>query len=214
MFFSAKKHVPADKTAIPSVERTPPKAAVVNGKSATGPTTQHIEPSRTKDVSAVQKQQRIAALLSASTAFTQIVTLLMRSPLHKHLSLADLEWLVFPPLLSGQFRIANIGSKKSGAVVPAAVVLWAGVSSEVDKRLSENPKAPVRLRPDEWRSGEIIWLVEAVGEPAVVSKLLLQLNESTFKGREVRLRTREAGSPAFSTLSGLVSKSAQASAPG
>jgi hypothetical protein len=36
----------------------------------------------------------------------------------------------------------------------------------VDKRLSENLTAPIRLRPDEWKSGDILWLVDAIGDGA------------------------------------------------
>jgi cytolysin-activating lysine-acyltransferase len=116
----------------------------------------------------------------------------MRSSLHKRYPIAALEWLVIPPLLTGQFSIAEARSKQSGASAPVAVALWARVSAEVDKRLSENLDKPMQLRPREWRSGDILWLVEAVGDARVLPQLLKRLGETTFKGREVKIRSRGA----------------------
>jgi hemolysin-activating ACP:hemolysin acyltransferase len=70
------------------------------------------------------------------------------------------------------------------------MALWASVSPEVDKRLSENLNTPVRLRPDEWKSGDIMWLVEAVGDARALLPLLKQLDETAFKGLTVKMRAR------------------------
>jgi hemolysin-activating ACP:hemolysin acyltransferase len=40
-------------------------------------------------------------------AFARVVSVLMRSPYYKHFALADLEWLVVPPLFSGQFAVLD-----------------------------------------------------------------------------------------------------------
>jgi hemolysin-activating ACP:hemolysin acyltransferase len=144
-------------------------------------------------------QERLAAL-QASASFGQVVSVLMRSSEHKHLTLTDLEWLVVPPLTAGQFAIANMQSKEGGAIVPAAVVLWASVSSEVDQRLSANLSEQLRLRPDEWKSGDILWLIEAVGDGRLLSNFLKNLQEKAFKSREVRVRLRRDGEPVVSTL--------------
>ena len=125
----------------------------------------------------------------------------MRSPRHKHLSLADLEWLVLPPLLAGNFRIAEAKSKPNGVPVAFAVVLWASVSTEVDRRLSEDLDKPIRLQPKEWRSGDIVWLIDAVGDPRLLPQFLKRLNETTFKGREVKVRRRgHDGKPTLGVL--------------
>jgi hemolysin-activating ACP:hemolysin acyltransferase len=97
---------------------------------------------------------------------------------------------VLPPLLTGQCRVVEAKAHPTGPGVPVAVALWASVAPDVDKRLSDNLNAPIRLRPDEWKSGETLWLVEAVGDGRVVLPLLKQLSESTFKNKEVKLRAR------------------------
>jgi cytolysin-activating lysine-acyltransferase len=133
--------------------------------------------------------QRLAvSAIRQSVAFAQIVSVLMRSPRYRHYTLGDLEWLVVPALATGQFRVVGAQSKQNGVSFPVAVALWAAVSAEVDKKLSENLHVPIRLRPDEWQSGDILWLVDAVGDPRVVPQLLKQLLETSFKGREAKVR--------------------------
>jgi hemolysin-activating ACP:hemolysin acyltransferase len=134
-------------------------------------------------------RQRLAvSAIRQSVAFSQIVSVLMRSPRYRHYTLGDLEWLVVPALATGQWRVVGAQSKQNGVSIPVAVALWARVSPEVDKKLSENLHVPIRLRPDEWQSGDILWLVDAVGEPRVVPQLLKQLLETSFKGREAKVR--------------------------
>jgi hemolysin-activating ACP:hemolysin acyltransferase len=119
----------------------------------------------------------------------QIVTILMRSPQHRERPLADLEWLVLPAILSGQFRVAQ--AQQSGTAVPVGVALWASVSTPVDQRLSDL-SVPWRLQPDEWRSGDIPWLVELVADPVTQQALLKHLGETVFKGRGIKMRVRDA----------------------
>jgi hemolysin-activating ACP:hemolysin acyltransferase len=119
----------------------------------------------------------------------QIVTILLRSPQHKHRPLADLESLVLPAVLSGQCRVAH--AQQSGIAVPVGVALWASVSTAIDQRLSDL-SAPWRLQPDEWRSGDIPWLVELVADPPTQQVLLKHLGETVFKGCGIKMRVRDA----------------------
>ena len=119
-------------------------------------------------------RQKALAALRNSLSFTQIIGVLMRSEHYKHYTLGDLEWLVVPPMLAGQYRIGE-AKPKDGGSIPVAVVLWARVSADVDKRLEQIGRAPIRLRPDEWTSGDILWLVHAAGEPRFVRHVLKQL---------------------------------------
>jgi hemolysin-activating ACP:hemolysin acyltransferase len=147
-------------------------------------------------------QRRAAIAIRQSLAFAQIVSVLMRSPHYKHYTLSDLEWLVLPPLLTGQFSVAEASAKEGGPRFPVAVALWASVSAEVDKRLSENLSTPIRLRPDEWKSGDTLWLVDAIGDGRIVGPLLKQLGEGLWKGRDVKMRIPgEAGRPEVKRLS-------------
>ncbi len=127
-------------------------------------------------------------------SFAQIVAVLMRDRNFKHLTLADLETLVLPPLIAGQFGLAHAqsrgnGAKKSGSVVvPVAVALWARVSASIDRLLSENPEKTPRLQPSDWVSGSIIWLIVLGGDQRAVPKLVDQLLKRDFCGQLAKMR--------------------------
>jgi cytolysin-activating lysine-acyltransferase len=152
------------------------------------------------DAALSQKARQQVAAMQNAVAFTQIVGVMMRSQHYRAYKLADLEWLLVPPMLARQYRIGQ-ATAKDGMTFPVAVVLWASVSAEVDGRLAQLQEPPVRLQPAEWTSGDILWLVHAAGEPRFVRPVLKQLTETAFKGREVRMlgRTKD-GKPAVHVL--------------
>jgi cytolysin-activating lysine-acyltransferase len=132
-------------------------------------------------------------------SFSQVIAVLMRDQNFRNMRIADLEWLVLPPIMAGQFRLAHMpapprpGEKpnpadKGGVLVPVAVALWARVSPQIDKGLSENLDKPVRLKTNQWASGNIIWLMAVAGDRRAIPKFLEQLKEKEFKGQEVKMR--------------------------
>jgi hemolysin-activating ACP:hemolysin acyltransferase len=146
-------------------------------------------------------------------SFAQIVAVLMRDANFRKMRLADLEWLVLPPVLAGQFRLAQApspvgrgkakeggkeeakdggkdGTGQGGVLVPVAVALWARVSDGIDKALSENLDKPVRLRPNEWACGDNLWLMAVAGDQRAVPKFLEQLAKTEFAGQRVKMRVR------------------------
>ena len=81
----------------------------------------------------------------------QVVWLMMNMPQYRHVFLADLEWMVLPPILLNQYRLFHAGNR---AVAFAA---WAYLSEEAEARLQgPNP----RLAPAEWKSGDRLWLID------------------------------------------------------
>jgi cytolysin-activating lysine-acyltransferase len=153
-----------------------------------------------------EKVRRDATVLRNALAFTQVVGVLMRSPHYKQYTIGDLEWLVIPPVMAGQFRIGEAKPDNNQAAVPVAVVLWASVSPEIDERLMQGSGAPFQLKPEEWRSGDIPWLVHAAGETRFVRFVVEQLRKTTFKGRKVKVRGRDQdGNPKVHVLDGTTS---------
>jgi len=144
-----------------------------------------------KPTGMTEKIRRDAAALRNALAFTQAIGVLMRSPHYRKYTLGDLEWLVIPPLITGQFRIGETKPNNQGATLPVALVLWASVSPEVDKRLMEGNSAAFQLKPEEWKSGDILWLVHTAGEARFVRFVVDQLTKTTFKGRKVKVRGRD-----------------------
>ena len=135
---------------------------------------------------------RAAAAKHVAASFGEIVTLMMRSAADKAITLQDLEWMVVPALMRGQFAVADAQSKDTGAVMPVGAVLWAFVSPEVDQRLSGGADQSMRLQPAEWRSGTIPWIVMAIGENQVLGGLLQQLSKTVFAQQAPKMRARGA----------------------
>ena len=87
----------------------------------------------------------------------EMTWLLSQSPLHKALSIGDLEWLVMPALIHRQFYIFRDGEQ------PVGLALWAKCSADAAAKLERGMIEPEnRLTLDEWTNGEQVWLVDLV----------------------------------------------------
>jgi hemolysin-activating ACP:hemolysin acyltransferase len=153
----------------------------------------------------------LSKLISASIG--DLAMVMARSPGHKHHSLADIEWMVLPAVLSGQFYVAEAASKERGFRAPIACVTWASVSDEVDRHLRADAARKIRLRPDEWTSGEHVWLVDMAGDARALSGALKGLLETRFKDKVVNVATRSAdGATRVETLAELAAAAQEAAA--
>ncbi len=167
-----------------------------------------LDPQVLKSLDPAQVGAALSKLFAASIG--DIVVVLSRSPAHKHYSLADIEWMVLPPVATGQFHVREAADKERGFRAPIAVVTWALVSEEVDRRLQEQAGRLLRLRPDEWKSGEIGWLIDAVGNPAGVRAALQWLATGPFKERALKVVVRDnSGAPKVATLGALMAARAE-----
>lgn len=88
----------------------------------------------------------------------EVTWIMSQSPAHKHFAIGDLEWMVMPAILLEQFRVFH-GDKH-----PLGFALWAHLSEEAETRMTAAVAAGggARLRPDDWKSGDRLWLVELV----------------------------------------------------
>jgi cytolysin-activating lysine-acyltransferase len=136
-----------------------------------------------------QRQQLAHNDLLFGAAFARIVSVMIRHEPHKNLRLTDLELLVVPPLFTGQFALLNDTIEGAPLPVPVGVAFWASVSPEVDQRLSSNP-ADFKLAPAEWRSGDILWLVDVIGNEKAVSIILQQSEATVFLWQDVKVRRK------------------------
>jgi hemolysin-activating ACP:hemolysin acyltransferase len=131
------------------------------------------------DPSKVQPLIGKAVSRDVAAAFGDTVAVLMRSPFHRSTFLPELEWLVGPGIASGQFAIAHRSDPRNGAQTAVAVVLWALVSDLVHQRLMAASGKP-KLKPEEWTSGAVPWLIEAAGEAEATRNLLKSLVAKKF----------------------------------
>jgi cytolysin-activating lysine-acyltransferase len=113
----------------------------------------------------------------------EIVWLMTQSPVHKQLFISDLEWFAMPAILLEQFRIFY------GPQTPAAVALWASVSDDTQARLMAGG---YKLRPDEWKNGNNLWLIELVAPFGAQEEILTDLKTSVFAGKAFRFHNVNA----------------------
>jgi len=129
-------------------------------------------------------EPRVGLSRQMDTALGAIVTIYSRSLKHKHFSIAEFERRVMPAISTQQFRVAEVHSQQTGAVTPIAVVLWANVSDELNRRLSAR-EAPPLLMPDHWLSGTNLWIMDTVGPPKAVQALLSELKVTVWADRTI-----------------------------
>ena len=80
-----------------------------------------------------------------------------------------------------------------------AAVLWASVSEEIDKQLSDNPDQSMKLAPKDWKSGDIPWLIIAAGDQRLIKALVKRVQETALKGRPLKLRVAVKEDKALAT---------------
>lgn len=119
-----------------------------------------------------QSQQTVSSTLG------EILWLMSMTPSHRYFFVADMEWLVMTPVVLAQFRMYRDDKGK-----PVAVVLWAKVSEEVEKRLEEGT---TRLAPQDWNSGDRYWLVDVISPQPLGEKLIDDLKQTVFKGKSFK----------------------------
>lgn len=133
--------------------------------------------------------QQVGAAVSTLVSATigEIAVLFSKSPAHKHFMFADMEWMILPAVLTSQAYVAELEHKVIGARAPVAAVLWASVSDEIDRRLAAAPGQRIRLRPDEWASGDNVWVVDVAGTPDAIAGALAAVARGPLEGKTVKM---------------------------
>jgi cytolysin-activating lysine-acyltransferase len=133
-----------------------------------------------------ETRQRIHAALG------QIVLALASTPRYRQLPFSDLQALVLDPLLRDRVALATAKSE-DGKPMPGAtagIAFWASVSPEVDAKIREQIAAnvfPVRLKADEWASGQQVWLFDILAQNPQTASFVLSNFKSVAKSDQVRL---------------------------
>lgn len=103
--------------------------------------------------------------------------LMTNSPAHKHIFVADFEWLVLPPIALGQFYLWRRQN------VPVGLATWAFLNNDVEERLKRGIR---RLAPLEWTSGENLWLIDFIVPFGGKEAALADLREKVFKDKKAK----------------------------
>ena len=72
--------------------------------------------------------------MSPSEVLGEIAKLMMIDKTHKFMHLADLEWLVIPPVMLRQCRLFRAKDPKSGKTRIVGAVFWAFVTPDISQR--------------------------------------------------------------------------------
>lgn len=97
--------------------------------------------------------------------FGKIAMAMMALPRYRHQTIADLQSLVLDPLMRDKIALAYPKNTDQPLPDVTGMAIWASVSEAVDAKIREQIKAgvfPVRLKPEEWASGEINWLFDVI----------------------------------------------------
>jgi len=117
-------------------------------------------------------------ILKCLPALGPVLLLYMQSSHRRYQFIADLEWLLMPPLIAGQCKLYM---KKE---YPVSFISWAFLNQEAEKRLLQNGG---KLRPDEWNCGDRLWVIDIVAPFGDVDNMLRDLQVNEFPGRVISL---------------------------
>lgn len=117
-------------------------------------------------------------LLKRLPAMGPVIMLYMQSTHRRFQFISNLEWLLLPPLVNGQCKLYM---KKE---YPISFVSWAFLGEETEKRLFHNGG---KLRPEDWKSGENLWLIDIVAPFGGVENMLRDIQKKEFPGRTIKI---------------------------
>ena len=142
------------------------------------------------------ENQGMSVASGHAALFGEIAWLMMRSPVHRHLFLADLEWLVAPPLTLKQFRLFRRDR------VPVAFVSWALLTGEAEQRVVNGGW---RLQPGDWNAGDRLWVVDVVAPYGGLDAITDDLCKRVFPDRTFKVicPAPEGGRPSVQELKGV-----------
>ena len=95
------------------------------------------------------------------------------------------------PVMLQQFRLFYDKDK------PIGVALWAKVNEETEDRLKAGN---ARLRPQDWKSGDRLWIVEIIAPFGGHEEMLKDFKEKLFPGTPVHYLSRSAEGEVVKTV--------------
>ncbi|GAA6210310.1 hypothetical protein NBRC116602_00500 [Hyphomicrobiales bacterium 4NK60-0047b] len=128
-------------------------------------------------------------------SFGKIAMALMVLPRYRNLSIGDLNSVLLEPLIRDRVAMASHKPEETEGS-PAnnepliGIAIWASVSEEVDQRIREQIKAgvfPVRLKPEDWTSGDINWLMDVIAPTQKLTTSVIANFKQVIKEGDMRM---------------------------
>jgi hemolysin-activating ACP:hemolysin acyltransferase len=174
-------------------------AKSANGKTvaAEKPALNGIDGGAAAEPAAAKDRTLNPELLAQITAFKtriqasigEVVLAMMNLPRYRHQTLADVMHLVVEPMIRDRIAIAKAGGE--GKVEETAgIAIWASVSDEVDAKIREQIQArvfPLRLKAEDWNSGETTWLLDVIAPSQKVATAVLANFKQVVKDKPIRI---------------------------
>lgn len=155
------------------------EAANANGGN---PNNAEVDPEIMKKLTQLRAQVR--------ESFGKVVMSLMALPRYRHQTIGDLQHLVLEPLIRDRVAMAYPSDAEGMAQDMSGLAIWASVSEEVDAKIREQVRAgvfPVRLKADEWASGDINWLLDVIAPDQPTTVQVIANFKQVIKGSDLRL---------------------------
>jgi cytolysin-activating lysine-acyltransferase len=99
--------------------------------------------------------------------------------------------MVIDPLIRDRIAFAfSKPSEESEQADMAGFATWAIASEEFDNKIGEQITAgvyPLRLKPDDWTSGQIDWLLDVVAPSSQLASILLANFKHVVKGGQIHV---------------------------
>jgi cytolysin-activating lysine-acyltransferase len=138
------------------------------------------------------KKKLATVRTKAHEVFGRVVIAMTTSSRHRHVSILELQSLVLEPLMRDRIAFAQPklpdGPVDEGNAL--GIAIWASVSKVVDEKICEQIKAgvfPIHLKPDEWTSGEINWLLDVIAPDAKLTTAVIANFKQVIKQSEMRI---------------------------
>lgn len=131
--------------------------------------------------------RKVAQLrLQVRESFGKVVMAMMMLPRYRHQTVQDLQHLVLEPLIRDRIALAHSAQAEPEVSDIAGVAIWASVSEEVDAHIREQVRAgvfPVRLKPEDWTSGSINWLLDVIApDSKSTARVIANFNQVVKEG--------------------------------
>lgn len=139
-----------------------------------------IKSSEVEDNEAMKEHIHAQSLkvLKRLPAMGPVIMLYMQSSHRRFQFISDLEWLLLPPLVGGQCKLYM---KKE---YPISFISWAFLDDDAEKRLFHNGG---KLRPDDWKSGENLWIIDIAAPFGGVENMLRDIQKNEFPGQTIKM---------------------------
>ena len=174
-------------------------ANTTNGTTATAgkPALNGIDGGAAAEPAAAKDRVLNPEMLAQITAFKtriqasvgEVVLAMVNLPRYRSQTLADVVHLVVEPMIRDRIAVAKAGGE--GKVEETAgIAIWASVSDAVDAKIREQIQArvfPVRLKAEDWNSGETIWLLDVIASSQKVATAVLANFKQVVKDKPIRI---------------------------